>query len=178
MENAFAVVAVGPDREGLLAEMEGAARAVVGELHGDPTLMFMPGGNIGVMLAFTTSVDEAQVRRALQGVEREGITITVRSLEDQGERPGSGEAKYVLRVRSMGRPGVIGEFERIVARHGGMIVDFGTRIGGGRIAVLRVDLADHGEDKVSALTADLYKAAEQMGVGIKFYDTVRGEHQF
>lgn len=176
-EKHFAVVAVGPDRKGLLADLVDALRPIAAAVPGDPTMSMLPGGNFGTMFAVTADVESEDLQAVFTPFTDDGMAVQVHELTERTASPLDG-AKYILRVRTQGRPGVMSELVRIVARHDGLVMDFGTRIGGDRISVLRVDLEDDSPTRVAALTQDLYAAAEQMGVGIKFYDTKSGEHAF
>ncbi|WP_168582187.1 hypothetical protein [Gephyromycinifex aptenodytis] len=175
-EHLIAVTLVGPDRKGLLADVTGAL-VPLAVYHGDPTFTMLPGGNVAILLAMRTDVDAAAVRHALAPLTNEPwIAVHVDDLADRASQAETQGARFVLRIRTQGRPGVLAEFTKIVAQHGGLLVDFGTRIGGDRISVLRVELQDPAEHNVDALTQALYSAAEQMGIGIKFYDTALGEN--
>lgn len=174
-EHLIAVTAVGADRKGLLADLVNAFVPLAVH-HGDPSFTMLPGGNVAIVLALRTHSDPRAVERAVGPLRADGLTITVQDLIDRTDEHSDDGTRFILRLQTQGRPGVLAEFTKIVTGYGGALLDFGTRIGGDRISVLRVELADHSEKNVSDLTHTLYSAAEQMGIGIKFYDTNLGEN--
>ena len=178
-EHLIAVYAVGRDRPGALSEVIGALSPLA-VYHDDPKTNLLPGGNTFILVAIRTDVGLEQVRAALAPVCAEDFDIRAVELVDHtaDESANVERHHFVLRIRSAGRPGVLAEFTKVVARHGGRILDFGTRIGGGRVSVLRVELPteNNDDDVYTSLGRDLYSLAEQIGVGIKFFDTAVGEN--
>jgi glycine cleavage system transcriptional repressor len=177
-DHLIAVTVLGPDRKGLLAEVTGALIPLSVYHQDDARISFLPGGNVSILMCVHTDVSVHRVREALDEVPHQGgLLIRADELADvTSVHQDPSEGVYVLRVRTIGRPGVMTEFTKIVARHGGLILDFGTRIGGGRISVVRIELEEHSVEAVEALRHDLYHAAEIMGIGIKFYDAAIGEN--
>lgn len=175
-ERLIAVFAVGKDRPGLLAEVTDTLMKVA-VYHDDPKTNLLPGGNTSLLITLRTDASVERVRSALEKVDRSGdLYVHAVELTEHTTEPRESEeqaARYVLRIRTTGRPGVLAAFTSVVARHDGSVIDFGTRIGGGRISVLRVELPE-GSDPIE-LARDLYHLDEQIGVGIKFYDATQGE---
>lgn len=163
---------------GLIADITDALMKIA-VYHEDPKTSLLPGGNTSFVLAVRTNSSPEEVKTALESVRRDDddVVIHVFELTDrtEGETSTRDEPRYVLRIRTAGRPGILAAFTSVIARYDGDVVDFGTKIGGGRVSVLRVELPESAD--VLALNSDLYHLAEQVGVGIKFYDAARGEHE-
>ncbi|WP_226345659.1 ACT domain-containing protein [Agilicoccus flavus] len=176
-EHLIVVFAVGKDRPGRIAEITDALMKIA-VYHDDPRTSLLPGGNTSLQIAVRTDCTLEKVRAALDELpgHEEDVVITAYELTDyttDGQESRS-DPRYVLRIRTAGRPGVLAAFTSVIARYDGEVIDFGTRIGGGRISVLRVELP--AEADIIEVNRDLYHLAEQIGVGIKFYDAARGEH--
>lgn len=175
-ERLIAVWLLGPDRPGLIADVTNAL-VPLAVYHDDPRIGHLAGGNITLLLTLRTEVSVNEVRAALRAVDTSGgLFVDAHELHEHTVLPGPDRETYVLRIHTTGRPGVLAAFSRIVARHGGRALDFGTRVGGGRISVLRVELDHDDQDSLDALERDLWDAGEQMGIGIKFYSASAGEY--
>ncbi len=175
-EHLIAVWVLGPDRPGLIADVT-AALVPLAVYHEDPVVGHVPGGNVAMLVTLRTEATVESVRRALRLVDTSGgLIVEAHELQERTVAPPPVRDSYVLRIHTTGRPGVLAAFSRIVARHGGRVVDFGTRVGGGRISVLRVELQQDDQATLDALERDLWEAGEQMGIGIKFYSATAGEY--
>ncbi len=181
-ENLIAVHAIGRDQPGVIAALTNALTPLA-VYHDDPRTSLIPGGNFMVLIVLRTDVTVHAVRRAVQPVSYPDVIINVWELEDHtsdksepADRAALGDP-LVLRIHAQGRPGIIAAFTKVVAQHGGIIHDFGTRIGGGRISVLRVELPGRTPEMVSALEHDLFHLGELTGIGIKLYDPAQGENE-
>lgn len=175
-ERLIVVWVLGPDRPGLIADVTNAL-VPLAVYHDDPRIGHVAGGNISVMLTIRTDVSVEQVRRALRSVATSGgHFVDAHEVQERTSLPEPTSESYVLRIHTTGRPGVLAAFSRVVARHGGRVLDFGTRVGGGRISVLRVELDNDDQPTLDALERDLWDAGEQMGIGIKFYSATAGEY--
>lgn len=174
-ERLIIVWVVGPDRPGLIADIVSAV-VPLAVYHDDPRVAHVAGGNVSVTLTLRTEVDVSEVQVALQAIDNaDGLIVAAHELPERTALPPRGADSYVLRIHTTGRPGVLAEFTRVVGKHGGRVVDFGTRVGGGRISVLRVELENDDQATLDALEHDLWVAGEQTGIGIKFYSATEGE---
>lgn len=190
-ERILAVHAIGRDRVGRVSEIINAVQTLAG-YHDDPRTALLAGGNLAVLVTVRTDASVTEMERAVSHLNSPNLTISVVELKDhtpaQGVVPDGGRApeefedeegtarRLVLRVHAQGRPGVLAAFAKVVAEHNGHIHDFGTRIGGGRVSVLRVELPTHEAEAVQELEHDLFHLGEVTGVGIKLYDPALGEN--
>lgn len=173
-ERLIIVWVVGPDRPGLIADIVSAV-VPLAVYHDDPRVAHVAGGNVSITLTLRTEVEALDVRRALRAIDTAGLIVEAHELLERTALPPRGADSYVLRIHTTGRPGVLAEFSRVVGKHGGRVLDFGTRVGGGRISVLRVELENDDQATLDALEHDLWIAGEQTGIGIKFYSATEGE---
>lgn len=175
-ERLIIVWVLGPDRPGLIADLT-SALVPLAVYHDDPRIGHVAGGNVAIMLTLRADLPVQEVRRALLALDTsDGLIIDAHELQERTALPPVAQESYVLRIHTTGRPGVLAAFSRIVSRHGGRVLDFGTRVGGGRISVLRVELKQDDPQTLDALERDLWAAGEQMGIGIKFYSARAGEY--
>ena len=173
-EHLIAVHGIGRDRAGLISEMTNAIMPLA-VYHDDPRTALLPGGNFAALVVLRTEAEVDAVEAAVEPLRSPHFVINVSELDDHTLKDSSTGRPLVLRIHAQGRPGIIAAFTKVVAKHGGSIHDFGTRIGGGRVSVLRVELPDRTPELLEELQRDLFHMGEVTGVGIKLYDPALGE---
>lgn len=175
-EHLIAVHGIGRDRTGLIGALTNAIMPLA-VYHDDPRVALLPGGNFAALIVLRTEATPAQVDAAVESLRKPEFAVTVTELGDYTPDETSKGRPLVLRIHAQGRPGIIAAFTEVVARHGGSIHDFGTRIAGGRVSVLRVEMPDRTAEVLEALQRDLFSLGEVTGVGIKLYDPELGENE-
>ncbi len=162
-EQIVAVTVLGDDRPGIVADVTSALAGLGGNLE-DSTMTLLRG-HFAMVVLVRTSYSPAQVESALSPLTQGGaLVVDARLLPAHAvhERPG---AAYTLRVHGADRPGIVAEITRVVAEHGGNIVDLGTRLGR-RLYVLTAELALPGGAAPARLESDLKEAASRLGVEV------------
>ncbi|MDO5697728.1 MAG: ACT domain-containing protein [Dermatophilus congolensis] len=175
-EQLIAVHGIGRDRSGLISEMTNAL-VPLAVYHDDPRTALLPGGNFAALVVLRTEAGLAAVEAAVESLRKPDFLINVWELDDHTLDESEKGRPLVLRIHAQGRPGIIASFTKVVAKHGGSIHDFGTRIGGGRVSVLRVELPNRTPELLEELQRDLFHMGEVTGVGIKLYDPKVGEQE-
>lgn len=158
-----AVTVLGDDRPGIVADVTAALAAIDGNLE-DSTMTLLRGHFAMVVLVRTTT-SAAAIEDVLSPLRRDGSLVVdarVLAQEAVGVRCGSG---YVLSVHGADRPGIVAAVTRVVADHGGNIVDLGTRLGGG-LYVLTAELELPSDVEVAVLDRDLQGVAGRLGVDV------------
>ncbi len=158
-----AVTVLGDDRPGIVADVTAALAAVDGNLE-DSTMTLLRGRFAMVVLVRTTA-GEAAVQQVLAPLTEDGsLQVDARLLAQESASVGSGAA-HVLSVHGADRPGIVAAVTRVVADHGGNIVDLGTRLGGG-LYVLTAEVQLPAGVEVAALDRDLQGVSAQLGVDV------------
>jgi len=158
-----AVTVLGDDRPGIVADVTAALSAVDGNLE-DSTMTLLRG-RFAMVVLVRTAAGAAAVQRALTPLTEDGtLQVDARLLAQESASVGSGAA-YVLGVHGADRPGIVAAVTRVVADHGGNIVDLGTRLGGG-LYVLTAEVQLPAGVEVAALDRDLQGVSAQLGVGV------------
>ena len=159
----IAVTVLGQDRPGIVADVTGALADLHGNLE-DSTMTLLRGHFAMVVLVRTGAGVEA-VESALQHLAADGsLTINARVLADTPSSVTPGTA-YALHVHGADRPGIVATVTRVVAEHGGNIVDLGTRLGGD-LYVLMAELQLPDVAAAEALERDLAIVAGELGVEV------------
>jgi len=159
----IAVTVLGQDRPGIVADVTRA----LADLHGnlEDSTMTLLRGHFAMVLLVRTGSGAPAVEAALRHLTTGGrLVINARVLEDTAPVP-PGAATFTLHVHGADRPGIVAEMTEVVARHGGNIVDMGTRLGGD-LYVLMAELQLPDASTADALRADLEVAAAEMGVDV------------
>lgn len=161
------VTAVGLDRPGIVA-------AVTGVLvhHGanlEDTAMTRLGGHFAMVLVVEVPGDEdAAALESALAAETEGLTVTVRPIDDVDD-VGTRGGGWAVTVHGADRPGIVHLVTSLLAGHRANIVDLSTRrlttdAGAGYVVLLEVELPDDAD--VEGLVADLDALAADLGVDI------------
>jgi glycine cleavage system transcriptional repressor len=159
----IAVTVLGQDRPGIVADVTGALAGLHGNLE-DSTMTLLRG-HFAMVLLVHTGAGAAAVEAALQPLcEGGALVINARVLDDPVPSEVQGPT-YALRVHGADRPGIVAMMTAVVARHGGNIVDLGTRLVDG-LYVLIAELELPGEASVVGLEAELKGAAGELGVEV------------
>lgn len=160
----IAVTVLGHDRPGIVADVTGA----LADLHGnlEDSTMTLLRGHFAMVVLVRTSASVAEVEAALSPLTAEGsLVINARELTDTPDS-GSDAPSYALHVHGADRPGIVAQITAVVARHGGNIVDLGTRLGG-RLYVLVAELQLPSREGEAALRQDLEGTAGALGVDVQ-----------
>ncbi len=175
-EHLMAVHGIGRDRAGLISDLTNALLPLA-VYHDDPRTSLLPGGNFTCLVVLRTEATPDEVEAAVQPLREPHFIVNVWELGDHTPDKTTKGRPLVLRIHAQGRPGIIASFSKVVAKHGGSIHDFGTRIGGGRVSVLRVELPNRTPELLEELQRDLFHMGEVTGIGIKLYDPALGEQE-
>ncbi len=161
----LAVTVLGDDRPGIVAELTTALAGLGANLE-DSTMTLLRG-HFAMVVLVRGAVSVAAVQTALAGLAAQGsLTVDVRALRESGMPPAPGTA-WTLRVHGADRPGIVAAVTDVVARHGGNVVDLGTRLGSGLyVLVAEVELPEGAA--VDELERDLREAASELGVRVAF----------
>ena len=134
-----AVTVLGDDRPGIVADVTSALAGLGCNLE-DSTMTLLRGHFAMVVLVRSErSLDE--------------VSASLRSLTESGD----------LAVDVADRPGIVAAMTNVVARHGGNIVDLGTRLGEG-MYVLVAEFLLPSAMAIDAVEEDLATVAQEIGV--------------
>ena len=167
-EDIIAVTIVGADRPGIVADVTRA----LADLHGnlEDSTMTLLRGHFAMVVLVRTAASASAVEAALRPLGADGsLVITARALSESGSAPPVGTA-YNLHVHGADRPGIVSAITRVVADHGGNIVDLGTRLGGDLYVLLAELELPVGTDP-ELLTRHLQNAAAELGVDVRLVPT-------
>ena len=156
-----AVTVLGDDRPGIVADVSTALAGLGCNLE-DSTMTLLRGHFAMVVLVRSDrSVDE--VAAALSALTDSGdLAVDVRPIPEHGDAGVPGTA-YTLHVHGADRPGIVAAMTNVVARHGGNIVDLGTRLGQD-VYVLVAEFLLPATTAIEAVEEDLATVAQDIGV--------------
>jgi len=156
-----AVTVLGDDRPGIVADVATALAGLGCNLE-DSTMTLLRGHFAMVVLVRSDrSVDE--VAAALLPMTEGGdLAVDVRPLPEHGDAGVPGTA-YTLHVHGADRPGIVAAMTNVVARHGGNIVDLGTRLGQD-VYVLVAEFLLPVTTAIEDVEEDLATVAQDIGV--------------
>ena len=156
----LAVTVLGDDRPGIVADVTGALAGLGCNLE-DSTMTLLRG-HFAMVVLVRTAHSSGEVTAALEPLTGASLAVDVRPIpeHDRADRPGTA---YTVRVHGADRPGIVAAMTRVVAAHGGNIVDLGTRLGDG-LYVLVAELVLPVEVSVDVLEEELGAVAREIGV--------------
>lgn len=158
-----AVTVLGSDRPGIVADVTGALAGLGANLE-DSTMTLLRG-HFAMVVLVRTPHPVGDLEAALAALTRDGaLVVDVRALPDQPPTGPSGAA-FTLRVHGADRPGIVAAVTRVVAEHGGTVVDLGTRLARG-LYVLTAELVLPTGATPARLEQDLAAAAREVGVDV------------
>ena len=157
----IAVTVLGDDRPGIVADVATALAGLGCNLE-DSTMTLLRGHFAMVVLVRSDrSVDE--IAAALRSLTEGGdLAVDVRPIPEHGDAGVPGTA-YSLHVHGADRPGIVAAMTNVVARHGGNIVDLGTRLGQD-VYVLVAEFLLPATTAIDAVEEDLATVAQDIGV--------------
>lgn len=159
-----AITAVGRDRPGIVAGLTEALRDLGANLADCRAALLRGSFAIVVSVAVPDSVDDDELRRAVEGVAADldlGVWVGPASPPTEG----SGGGACTVSVYGADHPGIVAAVSRAVAEHGANIVDLSSRLVGEPplyVLGLRVELPS-GLD-APGLAAALEPVARAQGV--------------
>lgn len=158
-----AVTVLGTDRPGIVADLTAALAATGANLE-DSTMTLLRG-HFAMVVLVRTDADPDALAAALAPLAADGaLAVDVRPLPE-GAGSGADGASYTLRVHGADRPGIVAALTRVVADHGGNVVDLGTRLSRG-LYVLTAELVLPAGVTPARLDEDLHSAARAVGVDV------------
>ncbi|MEO7060982.1 MAG: ACT domain-containing protein [Lapillicoccus sp.] len=162
----LAVTVLGADRPGIVADVT-AALAGVGANLEDSTMTLLRGHFAMVVLLRTEGTDHpvADVEQALVGLTGDGALVVDVRMVPRGASRGPAGATFTLRVHGADRPGIVAAITRVIAEHGGTIVDLGTRLSRG-LYVLTAELQLPVGVTPLRLEEELAQVARRVGVEV------------
>ena len=156
-----AVTVLGDDRPGIVADVTSALAGLGCNLE-DSTMTLLRGHFAMVVLVRSDRAVE-DVQLALRPLTESGdLAVDVRTIPEHGDARVPGTA-YTLHVHGADRPGIVAAMTNVVARHGGNIVDLGTRLGQD-MYVLIAEFLLPSDVAVDAVEEDLAVVAQEIGV--------------
>lgn len=156
-----AVTVLGDDRPGIVADVATALAGLGCNLE-DSTMTLLRGHFAMVVLVRSDRSVEA-VAAALHPLTDGGdLAVDVRPLPEHGDAGAPGTA-YTLHVHGADRPGIVAAMTNVVARHGGNIVDLGTRLGQD-VYVLVAEFLLPATTPIEAVEEDLAIVAQDLAV--------------
>jgi glycine cleavage system transcriptional repressor len=156
-----AVTVLGDDRPGIVADVTSALAGLGCNLE-DSTMTLLRGHFAMVVLVRSDRAIE-DVQAALRPLTDSGaLAVDVRVIPEHGDARVPGTA-YTLHVHGADRPGIVAAMTNVVARHGGNIVDLGTRLGQD-MYVLIAEFLLPSDVAVDAVEEDLAVVAQEIGV--------------
>ena len=163
----LAVTVLGDDRPGIVAELTAALAELGGNLE-DSTMTLLRG-HFAMVVLVRTDAPMSQVETALEPLGESGaLSVDVRELTESAAPDATAHGRlWALRVHGADRPGIVAEITRVVAEHGGNIVDLGTRLGTGLYVLLAEVALPPGADP-DPLGDALRTAAATLGVRVHF----------
>jgi glycine cleavage system transcriptional repressor len=155
------VTVLGDDRPGIVADVATALAGLGCNLE-DSTMTLLRGHFAMVVLVRSDrSVEE--VATSLRPLTDTGaLAVDVRPIPEHGDAGVPGTA-YTLHVHGADRPGIVAAMTNVVARHGGNIVDLGTRLGQD-VYVLVAEFMLPADAAIEAVEEDLASVARDIGV--------------
>ena len=159
----LAVTVLGADRTGIVADVTAALAQIGGNLE-DSTMTLLRG-HFAMVVLVRTATPLAEVEVALAGLTADGsLVVDVRPMPEGGPAGRTGAA-FTLRVHGADRPGIVATITRVVAAHGGTIVDLGTRLSRG-LYVLTAEIVLPAGATPIRLEEELTAAARSVGVEV------------
>jgi glycine cleavage system transcriptional repressor len=161
-----AITVLGHDRPGIIAETTGILAGL--GLNLEDSTMTLLRGHFAMMLISQGSASAEEIQAALAPMADNGsLSVSVREVPEETVPPTEGSS-WVLTVHGGDRPGIVSSVAAEVAAVGGNITDLTTRLAGDLyILVAEVDLPTSVD--VDALKHTLFKAAEQLDVGVSMH---------
>jgi glycine cleavage system transcriptional repressor len=157
----FAVTVLGDDRPGIVADVT-AALAGLGCNLEDSTMTLLRGHFIMVVLV-RTSRSEGDVEGALRPLTTgDLLAVDVRPIPEH-ETPNRPGATYTLHVHGADRPGIVAAMTNVVARHGGNIIDLGTRLTDD-LYLLVAEFVLPSDADINAVEEELSTVSRELGV--------------
>jgi glycine cleavage system transcriptional repressor len=156
-----AVTVLGDDRPGIVADVS----SVLAELgcNLEDSTMTLLRGHFAMVVLVRTERSTDEVEASLQPLSAGGgLVVDVRRLPEHGDARVPGTA-YTVHVHGADRPGIVAAMTNVVARHGGNIVDLGTRLGDG-VYVLIAEFLLPPTVSIDAVEEDLARVAHEIGV--------------
>ena len=159
----LAVTVLGHDRPGIIADVTGVLAALGGNL--EDSSMTLLRGHFAMTMLVTVEAAPDDVEARLTPL-LEGLTVSVRELPD--EEPPQIGTTYVLSVHGGDRPGIVSTVTRLVASHGGNIIDLTTRLAGDLYLLVAEVTLPSGTDEESLHQA-LDGVAKGLGVDVSLH---------
>lgn len=161
--NLIAVTVLGDDRPGIVADVTSALARLGGNLE-DSTMTLLRG-HFAMVVLLRTPHAGSEVEAVLHPLTDGGqLVVDVRPLPEH-DAPDLRGTAYALRVHGADRPGIVATITGVVARHGGNIVDLGTRLGG-TMYVLVAELVLPEGGSAEALERELAQVSSDIGVEV------------
>lgn len=159
-----AVTVLGDDRPGIVADVTSALAGVGGNLE-DSTMTLLRG-HFAMVVLVRTDRPTAEVERALTPLSADGhLGVDVRELPEHDTSVMAGTG-WTVHVHGADRPGIVAAITRVVADHGGTIVDLGTRLGRD-LYVLTLELILPAAASSQDLKTDLARVSVEFGVAVQ-----------
>jgi glycine cleavage system transcriptional repressor len=156
-----AVTVLGDDRPGIVADVTVALAGLGCNLE-DSTMTLLRG-HFAMVVLVRSERPLSDVEAALLPLTEHGdLAVDVRPIPEHGGAGVPGTA-YTLHVHGADRPGIVAAMTNVVARHGGNIVDLGTRLGQD-VYVLVAEFLLPSEVAIDAVEEDLATVAREIGV--------------
>lgn len=164
--NDFAVTAIGKDRPGIVAALSATLLDLDGNI--EDSRMAILGGHFSVMLIVKVPAavdrDQLAARIGAAGEELGLDAVSVSPVADVDDE--AGEASHVLTVYGADHPGIVAAVTGALAGLGVNITDLSTRLAGGDLYVMVIELGIAGDGGVEAVEAALAEVGASSGVEV------------
>ncbi|MEJ7795943.1 MAG: ACT domain-containing protein [Nocardioides sp.] len=162
MSTLHAITVLGHDRPGIIAETTGRLAGL--GLNIDDSTMTLLRGHFAMMLICEGAASDAEIETALAPLTDDGtLSVSVRAVPEE-DVPGSDGSSWVLTVHGGDRPGIVSSVVAEVARAGGNITDFTTRLAG-ELYLLVAEINLPASADVAAVEDAIKSVASGLGVG-------------
>ncbi|MBA3528795.1 MAG: ACT domain-containing protein [Propionibacteriaceae bacterium] len=167
----LAVTVLGHDRPGIIASTADALASCGMNL--EDSSMTLLRGHFAMTLICAGEATPAQIESALSPLFDDTLTVSVREVPVESERPPLGDP-FLITVHGADRLGIVAQVARVLADAGGNITDLTTRLAGDLyVLVAEVDLP--ADLDVPELEARIAEVADELGVEVSLRPVERDD---
>lgn len=158
----FAIVVVGRDRPGVIADVTGALAAHGGNVE-DSSMTLLRGMFAWTLVVSFDGLDAGELERTLEPLREPDLSVTSHPMPDVPGVVVADGRPFQLAVHGADQPGIVSGVTRVLADFGGNVTDLSTRLSGSLFVVI-ADFDLPPDVDVAALSAATGEAARRLGV--------------
>ncbi len=171
MAHPLLLTVVGPDRPGLVERVAGLVAAHDGNWL-ESRLVHLGGHFAGVARVEVPPERQEALRAALDGLEEEGMSVTVTAAGPEAASP---TRVVQLEVVGLDRPRIVSEIASVIARRGLNVEEFSSEVTSAPMTaeplfMAKLRIAAPPEADLAALHADLERLAGELMVEVSWED--------